>query len=88
MHEQTEGRVCRDGQKDPVTAYYLLSDSGSDPVVSEVLGFKKGQIQGIRDPNADVTEKVADTKNRVKILAENYLRQKNLMKDDPNEEKT
>jgi SNF2 family DNA or RNA helicase len=48
VHEQATGRVYRDGQPDPVTAYYLLAEEGSDPIVSEVLGVKRQQIEGIR----------------------------------------
>jgi len=75
VHEQNEGRISRDGQKDPVTAYYLLSDSGSDPVVADVLGIKRGQIQGIRDPNAELVEKLDTGKDRIKHLAAAYLQQ-------------
>jgi SNF2 family DNA or RNA helicase len=48
VHEQAAGRVHRDGQRDPVVAYYCVSRSGSDPVLSDTLGLKEAQSQGIR----------------------------------------
>lgn len=50
VHEQATGRVFRDGQKDPVVAYYLVSDQGSDPVVQSALGVKRMQLEGVRNP--------------------------------------
>lgn len=74
--EQDIGRIDREGQKDPVTAYYLVSDKGSDPVISETIGLKKSQLAGIRDPNApDVLEKKTD-RSKIKELAKQYLEKK------------
>jgi hypothetical protein len=75
VHEQAEGRVHRDGQKDPVLSYYLTADMGSDPVVLDVLGIKRGQLEGIRDPNNDLVQKLQTDPDRMKRLAEAYLRQ-------------
>lgn len=50
--EQLIGRVYRDGQADPVTAYYLVADEGSDPVIADVLGIKDAQATGIVDPDS------------------------------------
>jgi SNF2 family DNA or RNA helicase len=50
VHEQATGRVFRDGQKDPVVAYYLTSDEGSDPVLQSALGVKRMQLEGVRNP--------------------------------------
>ena len=47
VHEQAEGRVYRDGLRDPVMVYYLVSDEGSDPEVSASLNLKTGQIAGM-----------------------------------------
>ena len=68
-----EGRLHRDGQDEPVTSYYLLADEGSDPVVSDVLGIKKQQIEGIRDPNQDLVQKLQVDPDHIKKLAEKYL---------------
>jgi len=73
VHEQCIGRVHRDGQKDPVAVYYLLSDSGSDPVIADVLGVKRTQIEGIRDPNAPLVEAVTTKDGGIKRLAADYL---------------
>src|SRR5271157_4628741 len=74
VHEQCEGRLHRDGQDEPVTSYYLLSDEGSDPVVSDVLGVKKQQIEGIRDPNQALVTQLQIDPDHIKKLAEKYLR--------------
>lgn len=73
VHEQAEGRVARDGQKDPVMAYYLVSDEGSDPVVSDALNLKGEQLKGIRDPKAELVEQLQTDPYRVRKLAEAYL---------------
>jgi hypothetical protein len=70
------GRVHRDGQTDPVAVYYLLSDEGSDPVVADVLGIKRAQIEGLRDPMAPRVEAVTTKDGALKRLAEEYLAQR------------
>lgn len=76
VHEQCMGRVHRDGQPEPVTAYFLIADSGSDPVVADVLGIKAQQLEGARDPDAALVEELQVDENHVKKLAETYLRAK------------
>lgn len=76
VHEQCEGRPLRDGQRDPVVAYYLMADVGSDPIVADVLGIKGQQIHGLRDPNAELVEKLDRSGDHTKRLAEAYLRQR------------
>ena len=76
--EQDECRVWRDGQVDPVMAYYLLSTDGADPVMSEVLGLKRAQSEGIRSPNADLIEELQVDTERLKKLAEDWLRRRRL----------
>jgi SNF2 family DNA or RNA helicase len=76
VHEQAVGRVYRDGQDEPVLAYYLVADSGSDPVVSDVLGLKKSQSDAVRDPNAALIAASNNDPERVKRLAEDFLRQR------------
>jgi len=75
-HEQCEGRIDRDGQPDPVVSYYLLTDNGSDPVVADVLGVKREQLEGLRDPDGQRGLVQHDTAGaHVKRLAEEFLRQ-------------
>jgi SNF2 family DNA or RNA helicase len=73
VHEQCEGRLHRDGQDEPVTSYYLLADDGSDPVMSDVLGVKTQQIEGILDPNRDLVTQLQTDPNHIRKLAEKYL---------------
>lgn len=74
--EQCAGRVYRDGQQHPVIAYFLLADSGSDPIISDILGLKKQQLTGVIDPNADLVEKLQADDGRLKKMAEAYLQQR------------
>lgn len=52
VHDQNVGRVYRDGQKDPVLAYFLISEFGSDPTIVDTLGIKRQQSGPMLDPNA------------------------------------
>jgi SNF2 family DNA or RNA helicase len=74
VHEQCSGRVHRDGQTDPVVAYYLIAEDGSDPVVADVLGVKRGQIEGVTDPDKELVERLDVGADHVRKLAERYLR--------------
>lgn len=71
--EQCVGRYHRDGQRMGSLAYYLLAEEGSDPIMSDVLGLKKRQIQGVRDPDADLIESLSTDGGGVKRMAEAYL---------------
>ena len=73
VHEQCAGRVFRDGQKDPVTAYFLIADHGAHPVVADVVNLKKLQIDGLRDPDRPLVETAAPS-DAVRRLAEEFLR--------------
>lgn len=73
VHEQLVGRVDRPGQPaDEVTAIYCITDQGSDPVVTGVLGLKGAQARGITDPLAGIQHVHSDV-SRVRLLAERYL---------------
>lgn len=73
--EQNIGRVDRDGQESPVTAFMLISDEGSDPLMCEVLGLKTDQIEGLRGREANNVLQRTDDGQTLKRLAANYLRQ-------------
>lgn len=45
--EQDIGRVHRDGQRQQVLAYVMVSNDGSDPTMSETLGLKEVQAAGV-----------------------------------------
>lgn len=70
--EQNIGRVSRDGQTEPVMAYILVTDSGADPYMLEVLGIKQDQVDGIRC-EARVLEKKTNSMDVMKSLARRYL---------------
>lgn len=72
VHHQVTGRVDRDGQQQPVTAIYLVSNSGSDPLIVDLLGLKASQAQGIIDPLATVQATHSD-ESRITLLAQKYL---------------
>lgn len=71
--EQDIGRIHRDGQTDPVTSYFLVSEEGSDPTIAEALGLKSSQLAGIRDPGHGVIAALQTDKGRIKELAKRYL---------------
>jgi SNF2 family DNA or RNA helicase len=74
VHEQCIGRVARDGQTDPVTVYFLVSEQGSDPVVSEALGIKRAQVEGIRNPAGELVEDLQTGGDRARSLASYFLK--------------
>jgi SNF2 family DNA or RNA helicase len=75
VHDQLIGRVDRDGQPEQVTAIFLVSDCGSDPVIINLLGLKASQSHGIVDPLTMPAEQYSD-ESRMKVLAQNYLNRK------------
>lgn len=75
--DQCIGRVDRDQQKDPVTAYILVTDTGSDPVISQMLGLKKEQSDGVLGvEERDILEIQTDQSNGLRELAASYLRKR------------
>ena len=75
VHEQVIGRLYRDGQKNQVMAIFLVSDSGSDPLMVDLLGLKASQANDIINPFSPVSEQFSDD-SRIKMLAERLLSQK------------
>lgn len=75
VHEQLTGRIDRDGQKNPVTSFYLTVDYGSDPVIIQLLGIKSSQAHGIMNPGIEAEAQHTDT-SRIKLIA-NYILKKN-----------
>lgn len=72
VHDQLIGRVDRDGQTEQVTAIYLVSDYGSDPLIIDMLSIKSSQSHNIINPLTAVEEQFTDV-SRIKILAERFL---------------
>ena len=79
VHEQLIGRLHRDGQTEPVLVYYLVAESGADPIISQVLGLKRSQVEGIREPRAPLATPISlEGAERIKSLAQDYLRRRGL----------
>lgn len=72
--EQCLGRVHRDGQEQPVFAYYLVARDGADPTMVDTLGLKRSQIEGVLDPAGELVTKMTVDPDHVKKLAADYLK--------------
>lgn len=81
VHEQCMGRPHRDGQDETVVAYFLMSDQGSDPIILDVLGIKLEQIEGVRNPDDDLIQRLDVGGNKLRDLAEKVLKDNNVMPD-------
>lgn len=73
IHRQCTGRLDREGQQRQVMAIYLCSESGSDPLMIDLLGLKSSQAQGILDPSLGVQSPHSDN-SRVQLLVQKYLK--------------
>lgn len=73
MHDQCIGRLNRDGQEEPVTAYFLICEEGSDPIVADVLNLKRSQSDPIREPDAALLTEAPKAADRIKLLAREVL---------------
>jgi len=65
-------------------AYFLLSDSGSDPIVSDVLGVKREQIEGVRSPGEHLVERLDVGENQLRALAQQFLQQQGVALETTN----
>ena len=74
VHEQCVGRIFRDGQDEATFAYYLVAESGSDPIVAEINGLKRGQLLGVLDPEGSKAVPKTVDPSHVRKLAEAYLK--------------
>jgi SNF2 family DNA or RNA helicase len=75
VHNQLIGRSNRDkkdGTPNNVTAIFLVSDCGSDPLIIDMLGIKSSQSHNIINPLTPVAEQHSD-ESRLKLLAQKYL---------------
>jgi hypothetical protein len=77
VHHQCIGRLDREGQKDPVTAIFLVTDEGSDPPMMEVLGLKASEASRIVDPSLGV-QAVHSDYSHVQKLVQRYLAKRSL----------
>lgn len=72
IHQQIIWRIDREGQKNPVTAFFLVSEEGSDPPIMDVLGIKASEAHHIVDPHIGV-QVVEEDMSNVRRLVERYL---------------
>ena len=64
--------------------YFLLSDSGSDPIVSDVLGVKREQIEGVRSPGEHLVERRDVGENQLRALAQQFLQRQGMALETTN----
>lgn len=76
VHEQNIGRVHRDGQLDEVKAYFLLANQGSDPFIARILGIKKSQVEGVKDPSGAVIPNYDIAGLNIRELALDHIRRR------------
>jgi hypothetical protein len=72
IHQQIIWRLDREGQESPVTAFFLVSEEGSDPPMMDVLGIKASEAQQIVDPHLGV-RKTEDDMSNLQRLVDHYL---------------
>jgi SNF2 family DNA or RNA helicase len=80
VHKQVVGRLRRPGQTKQVTAHYLHTAGGSDPIIMDILGVKSDQSRGITDPTLGMEARQHDD-SRMRKLAMDVLG----MTKDPDE---
>lgn len=73
IHKQCIGRTARDGQKHACMAYFLVSNSGTDPIMIETLGLKNAQSVGLLDGNLSELQQRVDSGELIKRVARQYL---------------
>lgn len=72
VHDQLIGRLDREGQTEPVTAFFLVVEEGSDPPMMEVVGLKASEAKQIVDPTLGVTVAHTDG-SKLQTLVNRYL---------------
>jgi hypothetical protein len=73
IHQQIIWRLDREGQEQPVTAFFLVSEEGSDPPIMDVLGIKASEAHRIVDPHLGV-QKAEDDMSNLRRLVDRYLK--------------
>lgn len=72
VHDQCIWRADREGQENPVSAIFLVTNEGSDPPMMEVLGLKASESSQIVDPHLGVTVVRTDD-SALQALVAKYL---------------
>ena len=68
-------RLDREREQNPVTAFFLVTDDGSDPPMMDVLGIKASEAQHIVDPHLGAEMKENDV-SHLRRLVQRYLDRK------------
>ncbi|GAB1537091.1 hypothetical protein ADMFC3_27220 [Geovibrio sp. ADMFC3] len=76
VHNQVTGRLRRDGQEKKILQVFLLSEYGSDPVITDVLGIKASQSDGVLNPERSILKTTNFDDSRVQMLARKILNEK------------
>lgn len=72
VYKQLIWRLDREGQTRPVMVFFLVVDSGSDPVIMEVNGIKSSEAKRILDPSLG-TEVIEVDGSNLQKLVQKYL---------------
>lgn len=72
--EQCGGRLDRDGQTKPVFGYFPVCENGSDPLMVDLLGLKRAQVEGLRDPGGPALKVRQVDPGHIRKLAEELLK--------------
>ncbi len=72
IHHQIIGRLDREGQKEPVTAFFLVVNRGSDPPMMEIIGLKASEAAQIVDPSLGI-QAVHSDRSHLQKLVKLYL---------------
>lgn len=83
VHEQCIGRVDRDlsdrhadvhpSEQRATIAYFLTATDGCDPIMIDVLGVKREQLEGVRDPGGKLVERLDVGQAALRKLAQDVL---------------
>ena len=84
IHEQCIGRLNRDGASGNVSAFFLVSDAGSDPLMAEILGLKTAQLVAMVDPDKkDNLSTLQTDADRIKRMARDWLARRGKLISEP-----
>lgn len=83
VHDQCVGRLYRDGQFDVVMPYFVLCNNGADPIMADVIGVKRDQVDGVtlnpEERDADGAPlAVAIDPHHIQRLARSFLEQRGI----------
>ena len=63
-------------------AYFLVADHGSDPIMLDVLGVKKQQLDGIIDPKGELVQTNELQEQYIRELAKDFLHKNGVIIDE------